>query len=156
MFRPLAQLGERLVRNEEVVSSILIGSTNFPRPTLIPLADPQAGCNQFMMKLTREPDIVRQLQLRQESAGSNAATMARLVADTRFGANIAVTCRGKVDGAGAQAMATISAMAMARFARCRYLHSPFTSVAHAEGMPEDWARRWESFWLYASEPMLSV
>ena len=98
-----------------------------------------------MMKLTREPDIVRQLQLRQESAGSNAATMARLVADTRFGANIAVTCRGKVDGAGAQAMATISAMAMARFARCRYLHSPFTSVAHAEGMPQDWARRWESF-----------
>ena len=26
---PVAQLGERLVRNEEVVSSILIGSTNF-------------------------------------------------------------------------------------------------------------------------------
>src|SRR5258705_5067241 len=42
-------------------------------------------------------------------------------------------------------MATISAMAMARFARCRYLASTFTSVAHAEGMPEDWARRWESF-----------
>jgi len=76
---------------------------------------------------------------------SNVERLARLIADGRLGPGIGVTCRGKVDGAGAQAMAAISAMAVARFAGCRYFHSPFTSMSHAIGAREDWARRWEGF-----------
>jgi hypothetical protein len=75
----------------------------------------------------------------------NATLLARLVAEGRLGPGIGVTARGRKDGAGAQAMAILSAMAMARFVGCSYLHSPFASVAHAEGTPQDWARRWESF-----------
>jgi hypothetical protein len=71
--------------------------------------------------------------------------LARLVAERRFGPETGVTCRGKTDGVGAQAMAAISAMATAKLAGCRYYHSPFTSMSHAEGAREDWARRWERF-----------
>jgi hypothetical protein len=75
----------------------------------------------------------------------NAEILARLIAAGRLGPDIGVACRGKVDGAGAQAMAKISAMAMAKFVGCRYFHAPFTSMSHAEGAREDWARRWEGF-----------
>src|SRR5262245_5531941 len=76
---------------------------------------------------------------------NHAGTLARLIAEGPLSPEIAVTCRGKRDGAGAQAMAVISALAMARLSGCRYLHSPFTSMAHAEGPREDWAQRWEAF-----------
>jgi hypothetical protein len=74
-----------------------------------------------------------------------ASTLARLIAEGRLGPDIGVTCRGKTDGAGSQAMAAISAMTIARYAGCRYLHIPFTSMTHAQGGREDWARRWEDF-----------
>jgi hypothetical protein len=75
----------------------------------------------------------------------NATMLARLIAEGRLGPGVGVTARGRKDGAGVQAMAILSAMAMARFVGCSYRHSPFASVAHAEGTPEDWARRWEGF-----------
>ena len=83
--------------------------------------------------------------IRVSSAAFEATTLARLIAEGRVNADIGVTCRGKTDGAGAQAMAAISAMAMARFVGCRYLHSPFTAMSHAQGSRQDWAGRWERF-----------
>ena len=76
---------------------------------------------------------------------SDAAILARLIAGGRLGPDVGVTCRGKTDGAGAQAMAAISAMAMARLVGGHYRHTPFESMSHAEGTREDWARRWEAF-----------
>lgn len=70
---------------------------------------------------------------------------ARLVGQGRLGPDVAITCRGKADGAGAQATAAICAMATARLAGCRYRHTPFASMAHEEGSRGDWARRWEAF-----------
>lgn len=70
---------------------------------------------------------------------------ARLIAEGRLGPTVGITCRGKTDGAGAQAAAAIAAMAIARFAGCRYRHTPFARMSHAEGAPEDWAGQWETF-----------
>ncbi|HET6620883.1 MAG TPA: hypothetical protein VFG64_13165 [Dongiaceae bacterium] len=77
--------------------------------------------------------------------GERAAALARLIAEGRLAPPLGVTCRGRKGGAGSQAMAFISAMATARFIGCRYFHSPFGTVAHAEGSPTEWAQRWESF-----------
>jgi hypothetical protein len=75
----------------------------------------------------------------------DAIDLARLIAEGRLRSDIAVTCRGRRDGAGQQAIAVIKAMMLARYAGCRYLHSPFDRMAHAEGAPEAWAARWERF-----------
>lgn len=92
-----------------------------------------------------QQDSAGDARLPQLSCGDDALTLARLVAEGRLLPETGVTCRGKVDGAGAQAMAVISGLAMARLVKCRYLHSPFVSMAHAQGSHEDWARRWEAF-----------
>jgi hypothetical protein len=81
--------------------------------------------------------------MRANANGDYAKVLAPLIADGRL--HVGVTCSGKSDGAGAQAMAVISAMALARFLNCRYVHTAFTSMAHAEGSREDWAQRWETF-----------
>lgn len=97
------------------------------------------------MELRQTRSATRSRQVRDNASGRSAETLARLMADGRFGPETGVTCRGKTDGVGAQAMAAISAMAMAKLAGCRYYHSPFTSMSHAESGREDWARRWERF-----------
>ncbi|NIJ42050.1 hypothetical protein FHS78_002341 [Parvibaculum indicum] len=56
-----------------------------------------------------------------------------------------ITCRGKDDGGGAQVHAVISALALAHATGLTYYHSPFTSIAHAEGDAADWTEKWESF-----------
>jgi len=84
-------------------------------------------------------------RLHHTSAGADAVALAHLIAEGRLAPDIAVTCRNRTDGAGAQAAATISALVLSRFARCRYLHSPFRSIAHAIGNLQDWAQRWEHF-----------
>ena len=78
---------------------------------------------------------------------SSEATVAfaRLIAARRLHPDTAVTCRGRSDGAGQQAIAVASAMMLARYAGCRYRHTPFVSMAHAEGSREQWAARWERF-----------
>jgi hypothetical protein len=91
-----------------------------------------------------ERDGKTRRQRRSSELDRQADLLARLIADGSLDSLIGITCRGKVDGAGAQALAVISAMVMARFARCRYLHSPFVQMAHGDE-PADWAQRWEAF-----------
>jgi hypothetical protein len=80
------------------------------------------------------------------SAASDGETLARLIAEGRIAPDVAVTCCDRFDGAGAQARGIISAMVLARFAGCRYVHTPFTTVDHAIGAGRTvWARRWEQF-----------
>lgn len=76
---------------------------------------------------------------------SSEATVAfaRLIAARRLHPDTAVTCRARGDGAGQQAIAVVSAMMLARYAGCRYYHTPFVSMAHAQGSREQWAARWE-------------
>lgn len=97
------------------------------------------------MELQQARSGSRGTEVRDKAPGSDAERLARLIAEGRLSADLAVTCRGRIDGAGQQAMAVVSAMMLARFAGCRYLHSPFVSMHHAEGTPEDWAGRWEGF-----------
>ena len=63
----------------------------------------------------------------------------------RVSPTLAITCRGKRDGGGAQANACISAMAFARATGIRYLHTPFQFVEHAEGDQAAWTAKWEEF-----------
>lgn len=79
------------------------------------------------------------------SPSETAVAFARLIAARRLHPDTAVTCSGRCDGAGQQAIAVISAMMLARYAGCRYCHTPFTSMGHAEGSHEEWATRWERF-----------
>lgn len=58
---------------------------------------------------------------------------------------IRIACAGRTDGVGRQALCVVSALAFAHRHRCRYLHSPFSNVAHAEGDAASWAARWETF-----------
>lgn len=58
---------------------------------------------------------------------------------------LALTCRGKTDGAGAQANACLSAMAVAQATGHTYLHTPFQYVEHAEGDQAAWTQKWEDF-----------
>jgi len=67
-----------------------------------------------------------------------------------------ITCRGKTDGGGAQVHAVISALALARATGLTYYHSPFSSIAHAEGDEAEWVKRWEDFFrLGEGERMLA-
>lgn len=75
----------------------------------------------------------------------NVEALICLAADGRLGSQISITCRGKNDGAGAQAIAAISAMTLARLTGCAYRHSPFITMAHTDGDREEWARSWERF-----------
>ncbi|MEZ5829900.1 MAG: hypothetical protein R3D05_01820 [Dongiaceae bacterium] len=58
---------------------------------------------------------------------------------------LAITCAGRRDGAGAQALGVLSTMLVARKMRLRYLHTPFSMMGHAPGSREDWAKAWEAF-----------
>lgn len=58
---------------------------------------------------------------------------------------LAITCRGRIDGAGAQALGIISALLLADATGCRYFHSPFATMAHAPGDRAAWAAQWERF-----------
>jgi hypothetical protein len=121
----------------------------------IPLADRTADCDQFMMDLQRRPSgSLPPTGAARGLSDRNAAIFVRLVAENRLSRDIAVTCRGKNDGAGAQASRVVSGMLMARFAGCRYLHSPFVSMDHAEGAREDWAQRWERFLNFGDDETL--
>jgi hypothetical protein len=76
---------------------------------------------------------------------SDCEALVRLIAAGRVGRDVAVTCWDRIDGAGSQASGVVSAMLLARHAGCRYLHSPFASMAHAVGDSAEWAMRWERF-----------
>lgn len=56
---------------------------------------------------------------------------------------LSITSRGKIDGVGAQALAKVSAMALAKAHGLTYVHTPFEVLAHAESEPEAWVEKWE-------------
>ena len=59
---------------------------------------------------------------------------------------ISITCLGRHDGAGAQALGVISALLWAEATGARYLHTPFAQMAHrVDATREEWAARWERF-----------
>ncbi|MDX2204658.1 MAG: hypothetical protein NW223_18040 [Hyphomicrobiaceae bacterium] len=61
------------------------------------------------------------------------------------GKSLHIMAAGRTDGAGAQAMAKISALALARTYGLTYVHTPFQVMEHAEnGSPAAWAAAWES------------
>ncbi len=61
------------------------------------------------------------------------------------GKSLHIMATGRVDGAGAQATAKMSAMALARHYGLTYVHTPFQTIEHAEEVsPEAWAAAWES------------
>lgn len=56
-----------------------------------------------------------------------------------------ITCTGKKDGAGAQALAVITTQAFAAATGLRYIHTPFAAIAHNDNDDPQWADRWERF-----------
>lgn len=58
-------------------------------------------------------------------------------------AKLSITSKGKIDGAGAQALAKISAMCLAKAYGLSYVHTPFERLAHAETDPQLWTETWE-------------
>ena len=61
----------------------------------------------------------------------------------RIGARCHITTAGKKDGAGAQALAKMSALCLAHAYGLPYVHTPFANMAHAECAPDQWAQAWE-------------
>lgn len=57
---------------------------------------------------------------------------------------IGVTCAGKTDGVGAQAIAVMSTLLYSHLTGIPYYHTPFRDVRFSDGKP-DWAGRCESF-----------
>src|SRR5262245_4738146 len=68
-----------------------------------------------------------------------------LIAQGRVPPDIGLTIGGRGDGAGAQAMARVSAMVAARVAGVRYMHAPFALMQHAPSARDVWAAQWERF-----------
>jgi hypothetical protein len=89
-----------------------------------------AGLKRIYKKLMRVPNDVQ---------------LYELVAARRVGSDFAITCRGKTDGAGAQANACITGMAFAQAMGIGYVHTPFQSIQHAVGDKAAWTARWEGF-----------
>ncbi|MBS0251911.1 MAG: hypothetical protein JSR78_12700 [Proteobacteria bacterium] len=69
--------------------------------------------------------------------------LARKIRSGEIGSNVRITAAGKTDGAGAQALAKISAMAFAATFNREYVHVPFRKICHAEGPPDLWTASWE-------------
>lgn len=56
-----------------------------------------------------------------------------------------ITCTGKTDGAGAQALARLSTMTFARDAGFQYVHTPFNWIEHNASNDSLWEQKWEDF-----------
>jgi hypothetical protein len=69
--------------------------------------------------------------------------LGRRLAQGRIGAQCHVTIAGRHDGAGAQALARMSAICVARKFGLTYAHTPFLLMQHNEGPPDQWAATWE-------------
>ena len=81
----------------------------------------------------------------QRDPRADARALIALAAEGRLGPQVAVTCLGRGDGVGAQAIGAVSAMVLARLIGRPYRHTPFATVSHTIGDPRDWARGWERF-----------
>jgi hypothetical protein len=56
-----------------------------------------------------------------------------------------ITCAGKTDGAGAQALSIISVQLFAQDCGFTYVHSPFKKIEHNYWNDPDWEAQWEDF-----------
>jgi hypothetical protein len=56
-----------------------------------------------------------------------------------------ITCGGKTDGAGAQALAMLSVQLFAQACGFQYIHTPFTLIEHNHFNDPNWENEWESF-----------
>ncbi len=72
------------------------------------------------------------------------AELARKISSGEIGRNVRITAAGKSDGAGAQGLSQVSAIAYASVLGLEYIHSPFRFVCHVEGPPVQWAQSWET------------
>lgn len=61
-----------------------------------------------------------------------------------------ITCFGKNDGAGAQALAIMSTILFAHDAGLTYVHTPFRRIEHANGDP-GWETKWEKFFNFGKD-----
>lgn len=65
---------------------------------------------------------------------------------TRIRPICSITCPGlPLEGAGSQALAIMGTISFARSSGLTYLHTPFSSIAHAERPMQEWAKAWETF-----------
>lgn len=69
--------------------------------------------------------------------------LVRKIISGEIGTNVRITAAGKTDGAGAQALAKISAIAFAAAFNREYVHVPFRKIGHAEGPLDLWIESWE-------------
>ncbi|MFZ2468367.1 MAG: hypothetical protein WAW54_08225 [Parvibaculum sedimenti] len=58
---------------------------------------------------------------------------------------VKITCSGRADGIGMQALTRMSTISFAKAFGATYVHSPFTDIDHSDGDPEEWVSRWERF-----------
>lgn len=56
-----------------------------------------------------------------------------------------ITCSGKHDGAGAQALAILSTLLFSHDVGLQYVHTPFTSIQHNPDDDPAWEAKWEQF-----------
>jgi hypothetical protein len=56
-----------------------------------------------------------------------------------------ITCSGKQDGAGAQALAIMSTMLFAEANKITYVHTPFSKIQHNYENDIEWEKKWEEF-----------
>lgn len=61
---------------------------------------------------------------------------------------VRVTCAGRSDGLGKQAMARISGMNFAEAFGATYVDSPFTRIGHARGEMSTWVDAWEGLFSF--------
>ena len=107
------------------------------------------GLNSFRLK--RKP--IRRHRLLKIKKGLTEQELQQVLAAVRAyqaahraASPISITCLGRHDGAGAQALGVISALLWAGATGCRYLHTPFAQMAHGvDATREEWAARWERF-----------
>jgi len=59
--------------------------------------------------------------------------------------NCYITCSGKQDGAGAQALAILSTQLFAYDSGVTYVHTPFQKIEHNIKNDSNWEQSWESF-----------
>jgi hypothetical protein len=62
-----------------------------------------------------------------------------------------ITCSGKNDGGGAQALAIMSTMLFAHDLGLTYVHTPFIEIAHNDNDDDDWEIKWEDFFGLGAE-----
>ncbi len=56
-----------------------------------------------------------------------------------------ITCSGKRDGAGAQALAVMSTMLFSDIMHIKYIHTPFVKLQHNYANDANWEKKWENF-----------